>query len=118
MNCDTDLPVQAQRQARWDKVSRSGKLSKGCRRRRQPLQRRETRILQTVVKGAADACGIEAEPYPVRVVHAVRRAVPPSVEGVLDEIGGIAVREAEGLVNAGSEGGHTVCDGRAWAWGP
>ena len=48
----------------------------------------------------------------------VGRGQSPSVEGVLDKVGGIAVREAEGLVNAGSKGGHTVCDGRTWAWGP
>ena len=73
---------------------------------------------QAVVNRAADACGIEAEPYPVRIVHAVRSAVPPSVDGVLDEIGGIAVWEAEGLVNTGSEGGRTMGTGRARAWDP
>ena len=28
------------------------------------------------------------------------------------------MREAEGLVHAGSQGGHTMCKGRAWAWRP
>ena len=30
----------------------------------------------------------------------------------------MAVRAAEGFIHAGSEGGHTVREGRAWAWGP
>ena len=88
---------------------------------------------QAVIERAAETYGIEAEPCPVRKIHAVQsaeRRIEKARQRVQfhradatfgqrpDAVGGVAVREAEGLVHAGGKGGHTVREGRAWAWGP
>ena len=97
-------------------------------------------VHEGIVERAAVACGINADSvtrpmrhadeYPVRMIHSVQSAALQVVVGVeihgsdttccqrLGKIGGIAVVEAEGLVDAGRKGGHTVCEGRPRAGGP